>query len=44
MKVVVRPDIQVVHDGTVYRPGETADLPQHIAYGWIGSGWAVAAD
>jgi hypothetical protein len=40
----VRPPIQAVHGGSVYRPGDVADLPQHIAYSWIGSGWAVKAD
>ena len=43
MKVVVRPWINAVHDGNVYRPGEIADLPLHVAFGWIGSGWAVEA-
>jgi hypothetical protein len=41
MKVVVRQHIQSVHDGTVYRQGDVADLPLHITFGWIGSGWAV---
>jgi len=41
MRVVVRPHIQAVRAGTVYGPGEVADIPQHIAYGWLGSGWAV---
>jgi hypothetical protein len=40
MKVVVRPHIQAVHAGTVYGPGDVADIPQHVAYQWLGSGWA----
>jgi hypothetical protein len=44
VKVVVQPHIQAVHAGTVYGPGDVADIPQHIAWGWIGSGWAVKAD
>jgi hypothetical protein len=43
VKVIVRPGIQAVHNGNVYRPGEIADIPQHIAYGWFGSGCAVEA-
>jgi hypothetical protein len=41
VKVVVQQHIQAVHAGTAYGPGEVADLPQHIAYQWLGSGWAV---
>jgi hypothetical protein len=44
VKVVVRPHIHPVYAGAVYRPGETADLPQPVAYQWVGSGWAVKAD
>jgi hypothetical protein len=44
MKVVVRLGIQPVHDGVVYSPGDVANLPLHIAYRWLGSGWAVKAD
>jgi hypothetical protein len=33
-----------VHDGVVNSPGDVADLPMTIAYGWLGSGWAVKAD
>jgi hypothetical protein len=40
VKVVVRPRIHAVHAGIVYRPGETAEIPQHVAYQWLGSGWA----
>jgi hypothetical protein len=40
-KGVVQHHIHAVHAGTAYGPGEVADLPQHIAYQWLGSGWAV---
>ena len=43
MKVLVRPHIQPVYAGMVYRPGEIADIPQHIAFQWFGSGWAADA-
>lgn len=42
MKVVVKPHIQAVHAGTVYGPGDVADIPQHVAYQWLGSGWATS--
>jgi hypothetical protein len=44
VRVLVNPGIQPVHDGVVYRPGDVADLPQPVAYQWVGSGWAVKAD
>ncbi len=24
----------------VYGPGDVTDIPQHVAYQWLGSGWA----
>ena len=30
---------QVVHDATVYGPGQTADVPQDVAQTWIDAGW-----
>lgn len=44
MKVVVQPHIQAVHAGTIYGPGDVADIPQHVAYQRVGSGWAVEAE
>jgi hypothetical protein len=44
VKIVVAPHITAVHEGTVYRPGDVVELPMPIAYGWIGSGWAVEVD
>jgi hypothetical protein len=43
MKVIVRPGINAVRNGLVFRPGETAGLPQPVAYRWLGSGWAIEA-
>jgi hypothetical protein len=39
--VTVAP-FQVVHDGTVYGPGKTADLPEDVTtQQWIALGWVV---
>ena len=34
---------QVVHDATVYTPGQTADVPEDIAHKWIDAGWVSEA-
>ena len=39
MKVEVIGNYQVAHAGTVYRPGDVADVPDEIAQRWISSGW-----
>jgi hypothetical protein len=44
MRVVVRHGVRPVHAGTVYEPGDVVELSMPVAYGWIGSGWAVEAD
>jgi hypothetical protein len=44
MKVVVALQIHSVHAGVVYEPGDVVEPPMPVAYGWIGSGWAVEAD
>jgi hypothetical protein len=41
--VHVNTPFQVVHDGTVYRPGEIADVPQDIADNGIDAGWVSEA-
>ena len=41
VKVTVADGVQVAHDGTVYRPGDTADVPDHVAAQWITSGWVT---
>ena len=40
MKVAVAEGIQCVHDGTVYGPGETAEVPKAVPQFWLRSGWA----
>lgn len=30
---------QVVHDGVVVRPGESADVPDDVARNWYARGW-----
>ena len=40
MKVAVAEGTQCVHDGTVYGPGETAEVPKAVAQFWLRSGWA----
>ena len=37
--VTVNTPYQVMHDGTVYTPGETADVPDDVAEKWIDAGW-----
>ncbi len=39
MKVEVIGNFQVSHEGTVYRPGDTADVPDEVAKQWLDSGW-----
>jgi hypothetical protein len=38
--VVVIPPFQCVHRGTVYGPGDTAEVPDEVAREWIAHGWA----
>jgi hypothetical protein len=40
--VVVTPPYQVAHHGIVFRPGETAQVPEDVAAHWITCGWVVA--
>jgi HK97 family phage major capsid protein len=39
MRVKVRAHVQVCHDGAIYRPGETAEVPDAVAQRWLVSGW-----
>jgi hypothetical protein len=43
-KVIVAPQIRPVHAGVVSEPGDVVELSMPVAYGCIGSGWAVEAD
>lgn len=33
---------QVSHEGTIYRPGDTAEVPELVARAWLVSGWMQA--
>lgn len=39
IKVQVRHPFQICHEGTVYGPGDMADVPETAAQQWIRSGW-----
>jgi hypothetical protein len=41
--VSVNAPYQVVHETTVYGPGQTADVPEAIAQKWIDAGWVSEA-
>ena len=41
--VSVNTPYKFVHDGTVYGPGQTADVPPEIAQTWIEAGWVSQA-
>lgn len=37
--VIVLGPFQVCHDGTVYGPGQTAEVPDAVAQQWLTHGW-----
>jgi hypothetical protein len=41
--VSVNTPYQVVHDATVYGPGQTVDVPPDVADKWIDAGWVSQA-
>jgi hypothetical protein len=41
--VHVNTPYQVVHDETVYTPGQTVDVPAEVADTWIQAGWVSEA-
>jgi hypothetical protein len=41
MRVKVLAPYQVVHDGIVYLPGKTADVPEEVAAVWIRAEWVT---
>ena len=43
MTVTVLGNVQVVHEGTRWTPGETATVPREVANSWLAAGY-VAAD
>jgi hypothetical protein len=40
MKVTVTQGIRVIHDGEVYRDGQSVDVPAVVAAFWLECGWA----
>jgi hypothetical protein len=41
--VSVNTPYQVVHEETVYTPGQTLDVPPEVADKWIEAGWVSEA-
>lgn len=41
MKVKVAEGLQVSHDGTAWRDGATAEVPDDVAREWLQSGWVT---
>jgi hypothetical protein len=41
--VSVNTPFQVVHEETIYTPGQTVDVPQDVADKWIEAGWVSQA-
>jgi hypothetical protein len=39
VRVTVLAPFMVSHDGTAYRPGDTAEVPEHVAAHWILNEW-----
>jgi hypothetical protein len=44
MKVKVLHPFRVSHEGTIYKPGDSADVPDHLAAHWLRSEWVEPAD
>jgi hypothetical protein len=43
VKVKVLQPFQVSHEGVIHRPGDTAEVPDHIGAHWLRSGWVEQA-
>jgi NADPH-dependent 2,4-dienoyl-CoA reductase/sulfur reductase-like enzyme len=41
MKVEVIENYQVADAGTVYRPGDVAEVPDDVARRWLAAGWVT---
>lgn len=39
--VTIVPPYQCVDHGCVFGPGDTAEVPEHVAAQWIACGWAT---
>ncbi len=42
LTVTVVGNVQVVHDGTRWTPGETATVPREVATNWLAAGYVTA--
>jgi len=42
MTVTVIGNVQVVHQGTRWTPGETATVPREVATNWLAAGYVTA--
>jgi len=42
LTVTVTGNVQVVHEGTRWGPGETATLPREVATNWLAAGYVTA--
>ncbi len=42
MTVTVVGNVQVVHEGTRWGPGETATVPREVATNWLAAGYVTA--
>ncbi|MGO9352485.1 MAG: hypothetical protein ACLP3C_17325 [Mycobacterium sp.] len=43
MKIKVAQPYRLIHAGTVYTEGDTADVDDHIGQEWVRQGWATEA-
>ena len=43
MKVTVNAPFRVADAGTIYSPGDTADVPDHVAAEWVAAGWVTTS-
>ncbi|MDQ1576653.1 MAG: hypothetical protein QOH55_1803 [Microbacteriaceae bacterium] len=44
VSVVIVAPFQASHEGAVYGPGDTAQVPAEVAAAWVLNGWATIAD
>jgi len=42
LTVTVVGNVQVVHEGTRWTPGETATVPREVAANWLAAGYVTA--
>lgn len=44
VRVAIRPPFQVVHDRQRYLPGQTTEVPAHVAQRWVRNRWATVVE